>query len=148
MTAQVYEKLMLDGQQTSMACCPSLPKGHPRIREINPAEMAEGDSRAFTTACWRGYIGSWEIKDGRLYLIGVIGRFRLKGKEPLFADWYSGVLAVPRGAQLKYVHMGFESVYEEELRIQITNGVVASNRVINNRPPPRWWQRFRLGTAK
>jgi hypothetical protein len=33
--------------------------------------------------------------------------------EPLLNDWITGVLRVPRGERLTYVHMGFGSVYAE-----------------------------------
>jgi hypothetical protein len=39
MTAQIPEKLILDGQETPMTCCPSLPEGHPRIFEPDLDEV-------------------------------------------------------------------------------------------------------------
>lgn len=118
MTAQIHERLIFDGEETSMAFCPPLPKGHSRIIEIDP------DKALFSTACWRGYQGTWEIKDGQFYLVGLGGRFRLQGEEPLLADWFSGVLRIPRGEMLQYVHMGFGSVFEEEVHVKIVRGVL------------------------
>lgn len=34
---------------------------------------------------------------------------------------------------LHYVHMGFASVYERELRITVANGVVTHTEVVDNR---------------
>ncbi len=34
---------------------------------------------------------------------------------------------------LQYVHMGFGSVFEQELHIKIENGIVVKSRVIDNR---------------
>jgi hypothetical protein len=134
-TAQIHERLVLDGEQTSMAFCPPLPEGHPRIYEPRPDEAVR-DERDFiltSTACWRGYQGTWEIKDGRFYLVGLRGRFQLRDGDPIPADWFSGVLRVPKGEELQYVHMGFGTVYEQEVHIKIENGVVVSTRTIDNR---------------
>ena len=135
MTAQIHEKLILNGEETSMAFCPPLPKGHPRIFKPNSDEpvtdVAEGF--LFSTACWRGYQGTWEIKDGWFYLIALRGRYRLREGEPILADWFSGVLRIPRGEVLQYVHMGFGSVYEEEIHIKVDKGKVVAKRTIDNR---------------
>jgi hypothetical protein len=135
MTAQIHERLILDGEETSMAFCPPLPDAHPRIFKPGPDEVVrdEGDFILGSTACWRGYQGTWEIRDGRFYLVGLRGRFQLREGDPILADWFSGVLRVPKGEMLQYVHMGFGSVHEQEFHIKIEKGVVASSRVINNR---------------
>ena len=135
MTAQIHERLILDGDETSMAFCPPLPEGHPRIYEPSREDTVsdESDFILENTACWRGYQGAWEIKDGRFYLVDLRGRLRLRGGEPILADWFSGVLRIPKGEMLQYVHMGFGSVFEQEVHIKIENGVVVTTRVIDNR---------------
>jgi len=135
MTAQMHERLIIDGAETSMAFCPPLPEGHARLVAVDPGASPDPKSSSilYSTACWRQYQGSWEIKDGRFYLMEVRGRFRLHGSEPLLAEWFSGVLRIPRGRMLRYVHMGFGSVFEEELHIKIERGVVISSRVLDNR---------------
>ncbi len=135
MTAQIHERLILDGEETSMAFCPPLPDEHPRIYEPNADKLGEdeGDSILRSTACWRGYQGTWEIKNGRFYLVDLQGRFQLRDGDPILADWFSGVLRVPQGEEIEYVHMGFGTVYEQELRIRIENGVVVKSRSIDNR---------------
>jgi hypothetical protein len=95
------------------------------------------------TACWRGYVAKWELRNGRFYLREIRGKYELTGDEPLFADWFSGVLRIPRGQLLQYVHMGFASVYEEELHIKIERGMVVKSRVIDNRD--KKWDRWELG---
>ena len=95
------------------------------------------------TALWRGYVGTWEILDGRLYLIGLVAT--MKDGSPanlatlfpdypsrVFAHWYSGEIRVPRGKLLKYVHQGYGSTYEEDLLIAIQKGVVVSTNVRRN----------------
>jgi hypothetical protein len=135
MTAQLHERLIFNGEETSMAFCPPLPDKHPRILSADSGEAArdETDFILYSTACWRCYQGTWEIKDGRFYLVALRGRFRLSPGEPLLADWFTGVIRIPRGKLLQYVHMGFGSVYEEEVHVKIERGVVVASRTIDNR---------------
>ena len=100
---------------------------------VDDEEARRSSPFVFSTACWRGYVGTWEIRGDKFYLVKLVGRFRLVGTEPLFADWFSGVLRIPRGKMLQYVHMGFGSVFEEEVHIKVDRGMVAESRVISNR---------------
>lgn len=136
MTAQINEWLIIDQKIVEMAFCPPLPVEHPRIYERSPEEVFWDEHDILdSTACWRGYLGTWEIKDDRFYLVRLAGRFRVRGGAPIHADWFSGVLRVPMGEVLQYVHMGFGSVYEQELHIKVENGVVVMTRTIDNREP-------------
>lgn len=134
MTAQIPERLTYNGESVSMACTPGLPEDSPRIvRAENPVGTGVFPFLTFSTACWRGYVGSWEIKDNRLYLTGVSGRLALVGDEPLFADWVSRTLVVTRGEMIRYVHMGFASLYEEEIHLTVEHGVITRTETIDNR---------------
>jgi len=97
------------------------------------------------TACWRGYIATWKIEDNKLYLIKIVeGTCSsdapeidvskiFKGKKlPVEAYWYSGILRIPRGKMLSYVHMGYGSVYEKELILTIENGKLVKEETIDN----------------
>ncbi len=132
MTAQIHERLIFEGQPASMTAFPNIPVGHERIHINSDEEARQSTAPVFSTACWRGYVGSWEIKEGRLYLTAIEGRFKLLGDEALWADWFSGTLVVPRGKMLQYVHMGFESVYEEQLLIRVEKGLVSEVTRVNN----------------
>ena len=137
MTAQAHEVLILEGTQTSMAFCPPIPE-HPKIKRLSQEEFdqkAKANEVSWfvgSTACWRGYIGTWELKDGKLYLNEVRGHIFYTG-EPIFADWVTGVLRIPSGELLHYVHMGYGSVYEFETHIKLENGLVIEERKIDNR---------------
>lgn len=87
------------------------------------------------TACWRGYIATWEITNDSLFLVNVIRRdgadqiltFNLKeefGTNRVFAEWFTGSLYSPRGEILQYVHMGYSSIYEKEEYYNVWNGKV------------------------
>jgi len=132
MTAQVHERLIYNGEETSMAFCPPIPKGHPRITE-NEIEKSRDSIIIGSTACWRGYIGTWEIKNGYFYLVKIEGGYRIIGDDPIIADWFTGALRIPKGEIIHYVHMGFGSVYEEEIHVKIENGKVVKSKVIDNR---------------
>lgn len=126
-----------------MAFCPPIPPDHPRVRKEKLEDCAEIILRS--TACWRGYQGTWEIREGKFYLAGIRGQFSLSEGEPLFADWFSGVLRIPKGQRLHYVHMGFGSVFEEEIHIKIEQGLVTAQTTIDNRnqshnPTDLGWQ--------
>ena len=57
----------------------------------------------------------------------------LEGEGPLFAYWFTGVLRIPKGELLQYVHMGFGSVFEEELHVKIEKGIVTNTKTLDNR---------------
>lgn len=126
MTAQAHEHLILDGQPTTLACCPALPLEHPRLVRIPERHIR-------STGCWRGYVGTWEIRQDVLYLCSVDGLYSLSGDEPLLADWVTESLRVPCGKLLRYTHMEFLSVYEEECFITVEKGRVTGRRWVDHR---------------
>ena len=136
MTAQVHEKIRYQGKRMRLASCPHFPEDHPRISEVSEEEIEKlaMDNRTeiiFSTACWREYVGSWSIRRGKLYLSKLEGRYRLDGKEAIFADWFTGELRIPKGRMLEYVHAGFNSIYEQEMLLTLERGVVIKTEVIS-----------------
>ncbi|HEX2623396.1 MAG TPA: hypothetical protein VHL11_24715, partial [Phototrophicaceae bacterium] len=83
MTGQVAEHLILDGTRMSMAYCPRFPLDHPHIVELTMEEVSAGikageiNGFVHSTACWRRYIGTWELKDVKFYLISLDGHFKV-----------------------------------------------------------------------
>ncbi len=98
------------------------------------------DFQDISTACWRCYVGEWEITLNRLYLIGISADYK-DGTEVtlgslfpgydsrVFAHWYSGVLSIPQGDLVEYVHMGYASVYERDLLLSVEQGVIVDSQV-------------------
>ncbi|WP_049782358.1 hypothetical protein [Pseudoxanthomonas suwonensis] len=120
---------MIDGHPRSMMSCPDFPVGSFGIVEVeNP-----GRGVWYSTACWREYVGTWVLDNGRLFLWRLEGKYRLQNPDPLFASWYSGTLVVPDGRLVHYVHMGFGSIYEREIHITVANGLVTHTEVVDNR---------------
>ena len=140
MTAQMPERLTYKGEQLSLAEEPLW--AFFKLAGSKPP-MAKSSS-----ALWRGYIGSWEITNERLYLVGIDGRLKDGSAltldllfpgfpDRVFAHWYSGDMRIPRGKLLNYVHAGYASVYEGDLILQIERGVVVSGRVLHNGKAPK-----------
>lgn len=92
--------------------------------------------------CWRGYAGKWEISHNKLYLTELASMtdggyiFDMKvlfpGKKKVFAEWYSGEIRIPRGEMTNYIHMGYASVFEEDLFLELENGILINSWVIKN----------------
>ncbi len=138
-TAQFGDRLIYKGQTYEIFTNPLesfFNNEHPRPENL---------FKYSCTACWRGYIATWKIEEGRLWLVKAIegscdinaAEIDLSGvfgkKLPVEATWYSGVLRVPQGELLDYVHMGYESVYEKELLITIQKGKVIKEETIDNK---------------
>ncbi len=129
MTAQTPENLIFEGETHKMCSIPLC---------WEKASMF-GRGIAFSTGLRRGYIGTWEIVDDRLYLVDIEGSLAdgtmadLETVFPgcggrVFADWYSGTVRLPQGKLLQYVHLAFGSTYERDLLLEFDKGVLKSRR--------------------
>ncbi len=135
MTAQIAETITFQGERHAMCAEP--------LEAYFALVGTRPDFAPPHTACWRGYVGTWEILDERLYLIGLHGVTR-DGQEvsletvfpgfpkQVFAHWCSGTLRLPRGKLLDYQHMGYASVYEEDVFVDMERGLVQQVRVQRN----------------
>jgi hypothetical protein len=138
MTAQFTEILQLRGEELSLC---SQPLDGYLDSAANPIKF-----KATSTALWRGYVGSWTIENDRLYLTKLSGNTQtdegLKKvvltdmfpgyPDGVFAHWYTGEMRCPQGELLKYVHGGYASSYEKDLFIDVRQGVVVGERVVEN----------------
>jgi hypothetical protein len=104
-----------------------------------PDKRPEG---GMSTALWRGYVATFEIKDNQLYLndIEVMNGYTLNDKgysvttwksvlnevfpnqELIKIDWMTGLLVIPYGEMVNYVHMGYGSTYTNYILIEIDKG--------------------------
>ena len=133
MTAQMHERLLYEGQKISMASEP-----------LNQYLDLLGDRKfvAPHTACWRGYLGSWEIRENRLYLIGLtayvegyqeVGMdFLFPDQQEVFAGWFNGKIRIPTGEMLYYVHGGYGSIYEKDIILSFDKGVLIEKKEVDN----------------
>ena len=124
MTHQLHENIIYEGRDLSMTTCPKVPLDDPRVIELTDIELfAKGQPRVVSSNCWRGYLGSWEIKEGRLYLIGLERNLKLEGFEPLFADWVSEELMIVVEYAFEGLRVG-PGPGNTIQRVQIKNGLV------------------------
>lgn len=135
MTAQAGERIIYKDQEYFMATEPL---------EQYLDGLKERPNLVFpSTACWRGYYGTWKIEDKRLFLIKLkcftegyseVGmEFIFPNQEIVFAGWFTGEIRIPQGEMLEYVHMGYESLFEKDLFLKIENGLVIDEWVVDNR---------------
>ncbi len=105
------------------------------------------------SGCIRGYEGTWEISDGKLYLIQLSGITKAGETvnletlfpgfpERVFAAWYTGTARLPQGEMLEYIHGGYASIYERDLFIEFDKGVVARTYTRENVAGPKMRQGF------
>ena len=139
MTAQKGDIIIIKGKKYHLACEP-FEDFTDEITGIKPK------FRMQTTACWRGYIATWKIVRNILYLTQIEGELldnRKVNLETLFPDsngkviakWFTGVLYIPMGPLLEYVHMGYQSVYSTLLIIAIQKGNVVGQKSFENDIP-------------
>lgn len=138
MTAQIAESLRHRGRDFSLWTLP-----------LESFLDLSNQRKAFAkvhrhTACFRGYVGYWEISDNKLFLNSAetldgenfaLDSLFSNTRAPIFAEWFSGELRCPTGKMLRYVHSAFGSIYASEDRILITNGVVETECTISNPVP-------------
>lgn len=135
MTAQATEILKYSGENLALCAVP--------LASYFTLAGVQHPFKAPSTGLWRGYVGTCKIIDDRLYLVDLTGcakngdqvglDFLFPGiPNPVFAHWVNGTLRATRGELLKYVHMGFGSVYEEDLLFHFDDGILKSVTVRKN----------------
>ena len=138
MTAQFSEVLKYRGETLSLC---SYPLNVYWKSSGNPIEL-----KSTSTACWRGYVGTWEIKGDRLYLVKFWGHRKGESElaqvglaevfpgyaEGVFAHWFSGDLRCPQGKWLRYLGSRHDSQHERDQFISIRRGVVIGEREVLN----------------
>jgi len=135
MTAQIRENLIYDGRNLSMCTEP--------LNDYFALGGRKPEFKFNCTALWRGYVGTWEIVGDRLYIVSLKGTLKdgtaatLESVFPgyterVFAHWYTGTLRLPEGERLKYVHMGYSSIYERDHFLSVQKGIVVGSHVRQN----------------
>ena len=142
MTAQYTERLFLRGEKLSLCTEPLAPYLESGANQIT--------FDANTSACWRGYQGTWAIESDRLYLVKLQGgsvtnegwvERSLADLFPqypdgVFAHWYTGELRCPGGKRLQITHRLYSVLTEFDVFIAVNKGVVTKERVVMNTLTP------------
>ena len=95
-----------------------------------------------STALVRGYVGRWEIKSKKLYLVSLAGfiennekvdlNYLFPNKTEVFADWFSGDIRIPEGDLLQKINTGYASVYSRDRILNFNKGILISETVKDN----------------
>ena len=131
-TTQFPDILYLDGQKHELFSLP--------LEQYYGPNRPRPQFKAPNTATWRGYVATWEIDQGVLYLKAIKawthqGEVGLEAlfpgqKSRVAATWFSGQLRVPQGKMLKpYVP---QPIYEKYLMITVEQGRVQGREIIDN----------------
>jgi len=132
-TAQIPDTLIYDGQRYAL--------------NSNPLEVyfdARPDRKlppGSSTALWRGYIATFEIRDSILTVVDVqIERYSRDSAGTVDSWWesvlastfpdsservcsfYTGLLILPLGEVISRVHMGYSSLYERYILLLVEGG--------------------------
>lgn len=142
MTRQVCDTLILNGEQHKLLGDEALPENDERIIEVKledqdtqvEKECLSVAQATNSTACMRGYISTWEVKDDLLYLNSIKGRYKLLGNVPVVAEWFTDTLKVPTGKKLHHdIVTPLADIYESEIHLKIEKGRMVSSEVIDRR---------------
>jgi len=133
-TAQFPDKLIYGGKEYSLHT-------NPMETYFSKHPDKKPDSGVSCTALWRGYVATFEIKEKELLLTDIevivvskdehgksdwdfksVKNKVMPESDRLKADWFSGILVLPHGERVKYVHMGYESTYSNYILLEIKKG--------------------------
>lgn len=133
-TAQAPDKIFYNGTEYKLQSNP-MEDYFKRFPDKRPK------SEIISTGLWRGYIATFEITDNQLFLkdIKILVNKENSGKsfdtewksvlttvcpekKKLKIDWFTGILVLPYGKVVDYVHMGYGSTYENYILIEIAAG--------------------------
>lgn len=141
MTIQVPEVLIYEGQKLRMCAEPlrAMPGGIPAFR-----------SPVMRTACWRKYVGHWEIIEDKLYLVRLEGSIKNEASsrelllsdffpdatEKVMASWITGVIHCESGRDFgfwKHVLRIYGGPYEVNHFFKFDQGVLRRVRVVKRK---------------
>jgi hypothetical protein len=142
-TAQYPDKIIYNGKEYSLHSNP-LEDYFVKFPDQKPK------GGLMSSALWRGYVATFEIADNSLFLkdIEIMVKKDESGKnfetgwksvlkevvpEPkkLKIDWFTGILVLPFGELVNYVHMGYGSTYENYILLEIAGGNFKKSREFN-----------------
>jgi hypothetical protein len=96
-TAQIEDRVSFDGQEWGVRAEPLLPwlRAHLDV-------MAAFSAVGLCSPCWRGYVASWTVEDGKFWLSDIKSEAiaspeSLRARLPLLAGWVSGKLTLLGG---------------------------------------------------
>ena len=148
-TPQAPDKLIYEGKPYDLFSNPL--ESYFESGKDRPRFFIDPDPKHLLTGLWRGYIATWKIEGGALYLVEIDSwicdesqnnKCRRADLKELFgakyrdgkaeADWYSGELKLPVGKMLRSVWSEYSSIYEKEIILKVESGKVVGKELIDN----------------
>lgn len=101
------------------------------------------DGGITSTALWRGYVATFEVRDDVLFVkdieieipdedanesfdtkwVSAMDQVFPDQKE-VKVDWLTGILVLPYGKMIDYVHMGYGSTFSKYILLEVEKGIV------------------------
>ncbi len=142
-TAQYPDKIIYKGKEYSLYSNPL-----ESYFEKNPDKRPKGG--IMSTALWRGYVATFEVKGSQLFLKDIEIQYNdtaskesypfkwrsvinevFPGNEQVKIDWLTGLLVIPHGKLVNYVHMGYGSTYKNYILLEIDKGNLKNDKRFN-----------------
>lgn len=141
-TAQIPDILIYKGEEYALFSNPL-----EEYFEKHPDEKPQSD--VTNTALWRGYIATFEIKDNQLFIKDIEIQYYdeisdeylwrsvieevFPNQKEVKVDWFTGLLVIPQGKLVNYVHMGYASTYENYILFEIDKGNLTKEKKFNHK---------------
>lgn len=134
------DEILYEGKVEKLSTDMYFPHNHPQL-------IAQKQGWWFNSGNYRGFVALWELKDDKLYLHStespiegdtVPPLYQKMTDEPIFADWYVGVIKIDFGERLQYEY-GHRSVYEQSKQFFIQDGVVEDSFDLDYRAEYAWY---------
>lgn len=142
-TAQYPDKILFEGIEYDLNSNPL-----EAFFEKFPEKKPRGGMSS--TALWRGYVAYFEIIDKQLFVTDImiqvpdetpgkrskwISAFDqvFPAQEKVKIDWFTGILILPHGKLINYVHMGYASTYSKYWLLEIAGGDFKEARKYRNK---------------
>lgn len=97
-----------------------------------------------STACLRGYVAIWELKNDSLFLRQITSchkpcnveiknadLYKMLGTDDVFAYWFTGIIRIPHGKEVRHIQTDYDTVYERELHLSFKNGIPIKERIVS-----------------
>lgn len=134
-TAQYPDKIIYNNKEYSL-------HSNPMEEYFTKYPDRKPEGGIISTALWRGYVATFEVIDGQVFLKDIEIRVPdssaknnsfdtkwvsvLKVVVPdgskLKLEWLTGLLVIPHGKMINYVHMGYGSTFENYILLEIDKG--------------------------
>ncbi len=155
MTAQAPERIIVDGRPRALYA-------NPLYRLAKRCRIDLRNPHVWSTGNYRGYIGTWEIRDRKLCLVHLcwdgdgetpiseelrqrLFRAAQCNRFPIHAHWFTGVVRIAIGKRLVYSHLGWSHWFERERVIHFVGGEIVRDREVDTRAILERWLRRNPG---